>query len=155
MVYSVLNKDKSAIPLLFKGPEVLSSPSDKAKLFAKNWSKKSNLQDAGISMCVFHSRTNLRMCNIMQLSRWLKWSKQTLTHPRYLVLIVFQWSFERTEPELLYIPAELVNMCLKKSCFPIAGRSHQWSLYLRMLEKGLQLKTATLVVFSVVSKVCG
>ena len=47
----------------------------------------------------------------------------------------------------MYILAELVNMCLKKSCFPIAGRSHQWSLYLRMLEKGLQLKTATLVVF--------
>ena len=38
-------------------------------------------------------------------------------------------------------------MCLKKSCFPIAGRSHQCSLYLRMLEIGLQLKTATLVVF--------
>ena len=36
MVNSVLNKDKSAIPPLFKGPEVLSSPSDKAKLFAKN-----------------------------------------------------------------------------------------------------------------------
>ena len=36
---SVLNKGKSAIPLLFKGLEVLSSASDKAKLFAENFSK--------------------------------------------------------------------------------------------------------------------
>ena len=32
---SVLNKGKFAIPPLFDGPEVLSSASDKAKLFAK------------------------------------------------------------------------------------------------------------------------
>ena len=31
---SVLNKDKSAIPPLFNGPEVMSSAFDKAKLFA-------------------------------------------------------------------------------------------------------------------------
>ena len=34
---SVLNKGKSAIPSLFNGPEMLSSASDKAKLFAKNF----------------------------------------------------------------------------------------------------------------------
>ena len=45
---SVLNKGKSAIPPLFKGPEVLSSASDKAKLFPKNFSKNSNLHDSGI-----------------------------------------------------------------------------------------------------------
>ena len=38
---SVLNKGKSAIPPLFNGLEVLSSVSDKAKLFAKNFSKNS------------------------------------------------------------------------------------------------------------------
>ena len=43
---SLLNKDKSAIPPLFNGPEVLSSASDKAKLFAKNFSKNSNLDDS-------------------------------------------------------------------------------------------------------------
>ena len=46
---SVLNKGKSAIPSLFNGPEVLSSASDKAKLFAENFSKNSNLDDSGIS----------------------------------------------------------------------------------------------------------
>ena len=50
---SVLNKGKSAIPPLFNGPEVLSSASDKAKLFAKNFSKNSNLDDSGISLPVF------------------------------------------------------------------------------------------------------
>ena len=34
---SVLNKGKSALPPLFNGPEVLSSTSDKANLFAKNF----------------------------------------------------------------------------------------------------------------------
>ena len=43
---SVLEKGKSAIPVLFNGPEVLSSASDKAKLFAKNFSKNSNLDDS-------------------------------------------------------------------------------------------------------------
>ena len=47
----VLNKGKSAIPPLFKGSEVLSSVPDKAKLFAENFSKNSNLDDSGISTC--------------------------------------------------------------------------------------------------------
>ena len=47
---SVLNSGKSAIPPLFNGPEVLSSASDKAKLFAKKFSKNSNLDESGISL---------------------------------------------------------------------------------------------------------
>ena len=58
---SVLNKGKSVIPPLFNGPEALSSASDKAKLFAENFSKNSNLDDSGISLPVFHSRTNLKL----------------------------------------------------------------------------------------------
>ena len=51
------------------------------------------------------------------------------------------------EPELSYILADLFNKCLKESCLQIVGRSHWWSLYLRMLEKGLQLKATALLVF--------
>ena len=40
---SVLSKGKSAIPPLLIGLEVLSSTSDKVKLFAENFSKNSNL----------------------------------------------------------------------------------------------------------------
>ena len=43
---------------------MLSFASDKAKLFAKNFSKNSNLDDSGISLPVFPSRTNLKLHNI-------------------------------------------------------------------------------------------
>ena len=61
---SVLNKGKSAIPPLFNGPEVLSSACDKAKLFAENFSLNSNLDNSGVSLPVFPSRTNLKLHNI-------------------------------------------------------------------------------------------
>ena len=60
----VLNKGKFDIPTLFNGPKVLSSASDTAKLFAKNFSKNSNLDDLGISLPAFSSRTNLKLHNI-------------------------------------------------------------------------------------------
>ena len=45
---NLLNKGKSAISPLFNGMEVLSSASDKAKLFAENVSKNSDLDNSGI-----------------------------------------------------------------------------------------------------------
>ena len=81
---SVLNKGKSAIPPLFNGPEVLSSASDKAKLFAENFSKNSNLDDSGISLPVFLSRTNLKLHNISVTPKMVKGICQS-----NLVLIVF------------------------------------------------------------------
>ena len=59
---SVLNNGISAIPLLFNGLDMLSS--DKAKLFANNFSNNSNLDDSSISLPVFPSRTNLSLHNI-------------------------------------------------------------------------------------------
>ena len=69
---SVLNKGKSAIPPLFNNPEVLSSASHKAKLFAENFSKNSNLDDSGISLPVFPPRTNLKLHNISLTSKIVK-----------------------------------------------------------------------------------
>ena len=51
------------------------------------------------------------------------------------------------EPELSYVLAKLFNKCLKSLVFRIVGRSLRWSLCLRMLGKGLQLKTTALLVF--------
>ena len=51
--YSILNKGKSAMPSLFKGLEVLFSASDKMKLFAKNISRNSNLDDSGYHFTCF------------------------------------------------------------------------------------------------------
>ena len=58
---SVLNKGKSAIPPLFNEPEVLSSASDKAKLFAENF-----------SLPVFPSNTNLKLYNIFVSPKMVK-----------------------------------------------------------------------------------
>ena len=62
---SVLNKGKSAIPPLFNDPEVLAPASDKAKLFAKNFFKNSNLDSSGIFLPVLASRL-IRNCIIFQ-----------------------------------------------------------------------------------------
>ena len=43
---------------------LVSSASDKARLFAKNISVNSNLDDSGISLPVFPSRTNLKVHSI-------------------------------------------------------------------------------------------
>ena len=69
---SLLNKGKSAIPPQFNSPAVLSSASDKAKLFAEKFSKISDLDDAGISLPVFPSRTSLKLYNISVTPRTVK-----------------------------------------------------------------------------------
>ena len=69
---SVLKHGKSAIPPLFNDPKVLSSASDKEKFFAENFSKNSNLDDVGISLTVFLSRTNLKLQNISVTPKMIK-----------------------------------------------------------------------------------
>ena len=141
---SVLNKGKSAIPALFNSPEVLSSTSDKAKLFAKNFSKNSNLDDLGISLPVFLSRTNLRLHNI---SITPKMVKKVITNldfskasgPDCIPVVVLK----KCEPELSYILAELFTISLKESCFP----DFWWFLCLRILGRGLLSKATTLLIF--------
>ena len=115
---SVLNKGKYAIPPLFNGSEVLSSASVKAKLFAKNFSKNSNLDDPGIFLPVFPSKTNLKL----YISVTRKMVKKVITNldssktygPDCIPVVVLK----NCGPELSYILAELFSMCLKESCFP-------------------------------------
>ena len=116
---SVLNKGKSAIPPLFNGPEVLSSASDKAKLFAENFSLNSNLDDLGFSLPVFPSRTNLKLHNISITPKMVRKVIMNLDLSKAsgpdCIPVVF---LKNCEPELSYILAELFNKCLKESCFP-------------------------------------
>ena len=51
---------------------MLSSAFDKVKLFAENFSKNSNLDDSGISLPVFHSRTNSKLHNISVTRKMVK-----------------------------------------------------------------------------------
>ena len=66
---SVIKKGKFAIPPLFNGLEMMSSASDKAKLFAENFTKN--------SLPVFSSRTNLKLFSLLELI-WNRFSYYTL-----------------------------------------------------------------------------
>ena len=101
------------------GPEVLSSASDKAKLFAENFSKNSNLDDSGISLHVFPSRTNLKLHNFSLTLKMVKKVIMNLDLSKgsgsdCISVVVLK----NCELELSYILAEFFNKCLKESCFP-------------------------------------
>ena len=98
---------------------MLSSASDKAKLFAENFCKNSNLDDSGISLPVFPSRTNLKLHNISVTPKMVKKVIMNLdlskaSGPDCTPVVVLK----NCEPEPSYILAELFNKCLKESCFP-------------------------------------
>ena len=99
---SLLNKGKSA-KTLFNGP---------AKLFAKNFSKNSNLDDSGISLPAFPDSTNLKLHNISVTPKMVK--KFTI----YLDLSKTSGPDCNCEPRLSYILAEHFDKCPKESCFP-------------------------------------
>ena len=95
------------------------SASDKAKIFAENFSKNSNLDDSCISLPLFPSRTNLKLRNISITTKMVKKVIMNLdlskaSGPDCIPVVVLK----NCEPELSYILAELFNKCLKESCFP-------------------------------------
>ena len=119
---------------------MLSSASDKAKLFAKNISKNSNPDDSSISLPVFPSRTNLKLHNISVIPKMAKKVTMNLdsskvSHPDSIPVVVLK----NCDPELSYILAELFNMCLKESCF-----QHCWkvSLVVPVLKNAGERSTA-------------
>ena len=96
---------------------MLSSVSDKAKLFAKNCSKNSNLDDSDFP--VFPSSTILKLHSISVTPKMVKKVITNLdlsktSGPDCIPVVVLK----NCEPELSYTLAELFNKCLKESCFP-------------------------------------
>ena len=69
---SVVNKGKSVVPPLLNSLKMLSSAADKAKLFAKSFSKNPNLDDSDVSLLVFPFRTNLKLHNISVTPKMVK-----------------------------------------------------------------------------------
>ena len=97
---------------------MLSSASDEAKLFAKNFSKNSNLDNSGISLPVFPARTNLKLHNISITPKMVKkvitnLDSSKASGPDCIPVV----GLKNCEPELSYILAKLFNNCLKESCF--------------------------------------
>ena len=91
-------------------------------LFTENVSKNSDVDDSGISLHVFRSRTNLKLhklCNCISVTP--KMVKKVITNldmlkasgPDCIAVVVLK----NCESELLCILAQLFNKCLKESCF--------------------------------------
>ena len=98
---------------------MLSSASDKAKLFAENFSKNTNLDNSGISLPVFPSRANLKLHNISITPKMVKKVIMNLDLSKASVTLCIPGVvLKNCEPELSYILVELFNKYLKKSCFP-------------------------------------
>ena len=115
---------------------------------AENFSKNSNLDDSGISLPVFLSRTNLKLHNISVSPMMVKKVTMNLdlskgSGPDCIPEMVLK----NCEPELSYIPAELFNKCLKDSCFQDCSKvSSVVPVFKNVGERGLQLKTTALLV---------
>ena len=98
---------------------MFSSESDKATLFAKKFCKNSNLDDSGISLPVFPSRTNLKPHSISVTSKMVRkviinLDLSKASGPDCIPVVVLK----NCELELSYILAELFNKCVQESCFP-------------------------------------
>ena len=116
-------------------------------MFAENFYKNFNLDDSGISLPIFPSRTNLKL-HISVTSKMVKKVVINLdlskaSGPDFIPVVVLK----NSEPELSYILAKLFNKCLKESCFPDYWKVSSVVPLFKNVGKGLQLKTTALLVF--------
>ena len=97
---------------------MLSSASDKAKMFSENFSKNFNLDDSGITLPVFPSRTHLKLHNISVTPKMVKMAIMNLdlskaSDANSILVVVLK----NCEQELSFILVELFNDYLKESRF--------------------------------------
>ena len=133
---------------------MLYSASDKARLFAKTFSKKFNLDDSGISLPIFSSRTNLKLHHISVTPKVVKkvitnLDLSKISGPDCIPVVILK----NCEPELSYILAELFNMCLKESCFPDCWKVSLVVAVFKNVRESYITKNYCPVLLSVVSKI--
>ena len=134
---------------------MLFSASDKAKLLAKYIFENSNLDDLGIFLPVFPSRTNLKLHNFFITPKMVKkvitnLDSSKASGPDCIPVVVLK----NCEPELSHILAELFNMCLKKSCFPDCWKvSLLVPVFTNVAERSTAKNYCLVSLLSVVSKV--
>ena len=134
---------------------MLSSASDKAKLFPENFSMNSNLDDLGISLPVFPSITNLKLHNISVTPKMVRKVVMNLdlskaSGPNCISLVVLK----NCELELSYILAKLFNNSLKESCFPDCWKvSSVVPVFKNVWERSSAKNYCPVSLLSVVSKV--
>ena len=134
---------------------MLSSASDKTKLFAENFSKNSNLHDSGISLPVLPYRTNLKLHNISVSPKLVKKVIMNLnlsktSGPDCIPVVVLK----NCDPGLSDVLAELFNKCLKESCFPDCWKVLSVvPVFKNVGERSTTQNYRPVSLFSVVSKV--
>ena len=142
IVNGILNKGKSAIPSLFKDPE-LSSASNKAKLFAESF---------------LHTLILMTQISLYLFSRLeIIWNLHNISvFPNMVKKVIINLDLSEMSSHY-YIPLLVLKNFLtyqlnswisvwKSLVFHIVGRFHWWSPHLKILENGVQLKTATLLI---------
>ena len=126
---------------------MLSCAPDKAKSFAENFSKNSNLDDS--SLPVFPSRTNLKLHNISVTHKMVKKVILNLDLSKASVPDCIPVVFlKNCDPKLCYILAELFNKCVKESCCPNCWKvSFVVTVFKNVGERSTAKTTALLVFF--------
>jgi len=110
---SILNWGKSSIPPLFNGPEVLTSSSDKANLFANLFSRNSTLEDSGHIPPDFPDKTSNSIDSVLITPKLVsdvisKLDASKASGPDGIPVIVLKWCCS----ELASILSKIFNLCL-------------------------------------------
>ena len=134
---------------------MLSPASDKAKLFAENFSKNSYLDDSVISLPFFPSRSNWKLHNISVTPVMLRKVIMNLvlskaSGPDCIPVVVLK----NCELELSYILAELFMKYLEQSCFPDCCKiSLVVPVFKNVVERSTAKNYSPFSLLSVISKV--
>ena len=121
----------------------------------QNFSKTSNLDDSGISLTVFPSRTNLKLHKIPVTPKMVKkvivnLDSSKTSGPDCIPVVVLK----NCEPKLSYILDERFSMCLKESCFPDCWKvSSVVPVFKNVGERSTAKNYRPVSLLSVVSKV--
>ena len=127
----------------------------KQNCLLKTFLRTLNLNDSGIFLPVFPSKTNLKLHNIFVTPKTVKKVIMNLdlsktSGPDCIAVVVLK----NCEPELCYILAELFNKCLKESCFPDCWKvSSVVPVFKNVGERSKTKNYRSVSLLSVVSKV--
>ena len=124
-------------------------------MFAKEFSKNSNLDDSGIYLPVFPSTTNVRLHNISITPEMVKKVITNLDSSKASGPVCIPVEVLRNcEPDLSYILSEVFNTCLKESCFPYCWKvSSVVPVFKNIGERSTAKNYRPVSLLSVVSKV--
>ena len=124
-------------------------------MFAENFSLNSNLDDSGVSLPVFPSRTDLKLHNISVTPKMVRKVVMNLdlskaSGPDCIPVVVLK----NCEPELSYILAKLFNKCVKGYCFSDCWKvSSVVPVFKNVGERSTAKNYCPVSLLSVVSKV--